>query len=91
VAELLGAAGILSLNQVATKAMALKSWAAYHSNDGQSGERNLLGKTLFGNNKSLNTFVSNAASIWNSNIMLRTASSRSEASAASRTIALNVP
>jgi hypothetical protein len=111
VAELLGAAGILSLNQVATKAMALESWAAYHSNDGHNGERNLLGKTLFGNNNSLtdrqtrsvtdgkivvplrgeNTFVSNAASIWNSNIMLRTASSRSEASAVSRTIALNVP
>jgi hypothetical protein len=56
--DLLAKAKILSLNKVSIKSTALSCWSAFHSCDGGSGERNALGKAIFGrrlNNTNCNT------------------------------------
>ena len=46
---LLHRAGIPSYNNLIVRAMAMEAWKAFHSDDGGSGDRNLVGKLIFPN------------------------------------------
>ena len=47
VPDLLHMSGLPSLNAMATRAVAMEAWKAFHSNDGPSGSRNPLGLVIF--------------------------------------------
>ena len=45
--DLLHQAGLPSINEIATSAVAIESWKAYHSTDGGGWEINIIGKIIF--------------------------------------------
>ncbi|QQP51065.1 Hypothetical protein FKW44_012280 [Caligus rogercresseyi] len=95
---LLHKAGLPSLNRISVRAVAMETWKCFASRDGSNGDRNPVGKILFGAQggvrstrsrtarlirsplpKSVATFVTSAAAIWNSSPKLRNAKTMREA------------
>jgi hypothetical protein len=55
VAELLQAARLPTINELAVVATATETWRAYHSKDGGQGRRNPLGQLMFGDSDDVAT------------------------------------
>ena len=49
--DLLHRAGLPSVNALAVRAVAMECWKAFHSSDGENGERNPIGEFMFQNGK----------------------------------------
>jgi len=53
VSELLAQSGLPSYNRLAVSSLAMEVWKAWKSNDGPTGERNPLGKLIFGDQSTM--------------------------------------